>query len=32
MVYEDSPLVKALTYGRVLMVDEFDKAYTVYRT
>eukprot|EP00729_Bicosta_minor_P004263 gene4263-23013_t len=28
VVYEDSPLVKAMVNGRVLMVDEFDKAPT----
>lgn len=28
VVYEDSPLVKAMTHGRVLMIDEFDKAPT----
>ena len=28
VVYEDSPLVKAMDHGRVLVVDEFDKAPT----
>jgi hypothetical protein len=28
VVYEDSPLVKAMEAGRVLMIDEFDKAPT----
>ena len=28
VVFEDSPLVKAMVYGRVLVVDEFDKAPT----
>ena len=28
VVFEDSPLVKAMIHGRVLVVDEFDKAPT----
>lgn len=28
MCFDDSPLVKAMRYGRVLVIDEFDKAPT----